>query len=80
MNVKDRVLLVDEIDTGLHYSVMLDMWTIIFQVVKRLNVQVFATTHNSDCWKSLAAVANSENSLENGITIQRIEKGKPASK
>ncbi len=79
VNVKDGVLLVDEIDTGLHYSVMLDMWTIICQVAKRLNVQVFATTHNSDCWKSLAAVANSENSLENGITIQRIEKGKPAS-
>ena len=58
---------------------MLDMWTIICQVAKKLNVQVFATTHNSDCWKSLAAVANSEKSLENGITIQRIEKGKPTS-
>jgi AAA15 family ATPase/GTPase len=79
VNVKDGVLLVDEIDTGLHYSVMLDMWKIVCQVAKRLNVQVFATTHNSDCWKSLAAVANSENALENGITIQRIEKGKPAS-
>lgn len=79
VNVKDGVLLVDEIDTGLHYSVMLDMWTIICQVAKRLNVQVFATTHNSDCWKSLAAVANSDNYLENGITIHRIEKGKPAS-
>ena len=79
VNVKDGVLLVDEIDTGLHYSVMLDMWTIICQVAKKLNVQVFATTHNSDCWKSLAAVANSDNSLENGITIQRIEKGKSAS-
>ena len=81
VNVKDGVLLVDEIDTGLHYSVMLDMWTIICQVAKKLNVQVFATTHNSDCWKSLAALGKPANSLEleNGITIQRIEKGKPTS-
>ena len=29
---KDSLLLVDEIDTGLHYSVMADMWKLIFEI------------------------------------------------
>jgi hypothetical protein len=79
VNARDGVLLVDEIDTGLHFSTMSDMWTLIWETAKRLNVQVFATTHNSDCWMSLAAIANQESPSEEGITIHRIEKGKPNS-
>lgn len=79
VNAKDGVLLVDEIDTGLHFTAMSDMWRMIWETAKRLNVQVFATTHSSDCWTSLAAIANVENPSEEGITIQRIEKDKPTS-
>lgn len=79
VNARDGVLLVDEIDTGLHFSAMSDMWKLIWETAKRLNVQVFATTHNSDCWTSLAAIANTESPSEEGITIQRIEKGKQSS-
>jgi ABC-type cobalamin/Fe3+-siderophores transport system ATPase subunit len=79
VNARDGVLLVDEIDTGLHFSAMSDMWKLIWETAKRLNVQVFATTHNSDCWTSLAAIASTESPSEEGITIQRIEKGKPNS-
>lgn len=77
VNVKDGVLLVDEIDTGLHFTAMSKMWKIIWETAKRLNVQVFATTHNSDCWQSLASIACQENAHEEGgITIQRIEPDK----
>jgi AAA domain, putative AbiEii toxin, Type IV TA system len=79
VNARNGVLLVDEIDTGLHFSAMSDMWKLIWETAKRLNVQVFATTHNSDCWTSLAAIASNESPSEEGITIQRIEKGKPNS-
>ncbi len=79
VNAKNGVLLVDEIDTGLHFSALSDMWKLIWKTAKRLNVQVFATTHNSDCWTSLAAIASNENPSQEGITIQRIEKGKPSS-
>lgn len=79
VDTKGGILLADEIDTGLHFSVMSDMWRLILKIAKRLNVQVFATTHNSDCWTSLAEIANSENNVEDGITIQRIERGKPMS-
>jgi predicted ATP-dependent endonuclease of OLD family len=29
------VLLVDEIDTGLHYSVMSQMWSLIYNITRR---------------------------------------------
>lgn len=70
------VLFVDEIDTGLHFSAMSDMWKLVWKTAKRLNVQVFATTHNSDCWTSLANIASQEDATVDGITIQRIERGK----
>ncbi|WP_055074750.1 ATP/GTP-binding protein [Pseudanabaena sp. 'Roaring Creek'] len=79
VNAKDGVLLVDEIDTGLHFTVMADMWKMLWETAKRLNVQIFATTHSNDCWKSLADIANAENPSEDGITIHRVEKGKPHS-
>ncbi|VXD23614.1 conserved hypothetical protein [Planktothrix serta PCC 8927] len=78
-NVKNGVLLVDEIDTGLHFSAMSDMWKLVWNTAKRLNIQVFATTHNSDCWISLADLANSEILDGDGIKIHRIEKNKPNS-
>ena len=71
-NAKGGVLLVDEIDTGLHYSVMADMWRMVSERAVALEVQVFATTHSRDCYESLAAVA--EPGLPSPkITIQRID-------
>ena len=71
-NVKGGVLLVDEIDTGLHYSVMADMWRMVSERAAALKVQVFATTHSRDCYESLATVAQSGLPSPE-ITIQRID-------
>lgn len=49
VNAKGGILLVDEIESGLHYSVLPSMWKFIFEAANRLNVQVFATTHSWDC-------------------------------
>nr|MDJ0676031.1 AAA family ATPase [Calothrix sp. MO_167.B42] len=73
---RDGFLFVDEIDTGFHFTAMSDMWKLIWKTAKKLNVQVFATTHNSDCWTSLATIARESEVAENEITIQRIEKDK----
>lgn len=70
------VLLVDEIDTGLHYGVMEDMWKLVYRTAKRLKIQVFATTHSRDCYESLAGIAREARSEKSEVTIQRIEKGK----
>ena len=70
-NAEGGVLLVDEIDTGLHYSVMEDMWRMIGKQAAALSVQVFATTHSRDCYESLAAISKSE---PGDVTIQRIDR------
>jgi AAA15 family ATPase/GTPase len=72
---KDGTLLVDEIDTGLHYSVMAQMWKLIFDAAKEFNVQVFATTHSYDCVYSLAHICAKADE-GNHVTVQRIETGK----
>ena len=72
VNAKGGVLLVDEIDTGLHYSVMADMWRMVSERAAALEVQVFATTHSRDCYESLAAVAQ-PGLPSPEITIQRID-------
>lgn len=71
------VLLVDEIDTGLHYTAMSDMWKLIIQTAHIFDVQVFATTHNSDCLKSL--VSSNDEHIDKfpplpTVSVQRIER------
>lgn len=73
VKARGGVLLVDEIDTGLHYSVLVDMWRLVFETARSLDVQVFATTHSRDCYEALAAVAEPGRSE---ISLQRIERGK----
>ena len=70
----------DEIDSGLHHTAMSEMWQLIWKIAKKLNVQIFATTHSDDCWKSLKDVILEEKLTgENGsneIRIHHIEKSK----
>ncbi len=49
VNARNGVLLIDEIESGLHYSVQTDLWRMIFALTQRLRIQVFATTHSWDC-------------------------------
>jgi hypothetical protein len=74
---KGGVLLVDEIDTGLHYTAMADMWRLIFAAAIEFQVQVFATTHSYDCVHSLATVCTPDMDPSHRVSIQRIEAGKP---
>jgi hypothetical protein len=74
VNAKDGLLLVDEIDSGLHYSVQPDLWRLVFQVARRLNVQVFATTHSWDCIEGFQKAASEDEKAE-GVLISLREKG-----
>ena len=53
---KDGIVLIDEIDNGLHYSSMSVLWDTILYSAKEFNVQIFATTHNIDSLKALKSV------------------------
>ena len=42
-------VLIDEIENGIHHSVMVDVWRAIADAAKRFDTQVFSTTHSWDC-------------------------------
>ncbi len=66
------VLLIDEIDTGLHYSVMARMWHLVVESARRANTQIFATTHNSDCVRGLAQFCREHPEMREEVSVQKI--------
>lgn len=48
------LLIIDELDNGLHYSVMGNLWEALFAASKVLNVQLFVSTHNIDSLRALS--------------------------
>lgn len=77
VSAENDMLLIDEIDLGLHHSVQHLLWEIVFQKAKDLNVQVFATTHSSDCVQAFSDVANKPEyaGMGNYIRLQRKKDG-----
>ena len=43
------VVLVDEIENGLHHSVLPKVWKVVDTAAKRFNTQIFAATHSFEC-------------------------------
>ena len=77
--VSGGTLLVDEIDTGLHYSVMADMWKLVVKKSIESNVQVFATTHSWDCIEGLSQLCQLEPDLMSKVAIHKIDSAIPHS-
>jgi predicted ATPase len=75
VSARGGYLLVDEIDTGLHHTVMADMWRLVIETAKRLDIQVLATTHSLDCVRALAWVQEQNPDLASEVTLHRVEKG-----
>ncbi len=72
---KGSVLLIDEFETGLHHSIQEKVWDFIFQLSKKLNIQVFATTHSKDCLEAFYEIA-SKKDYENMGKYFRLERDK----
>jgi len=70
VNAENGLLLIDEFENGLHYSVQEQLWKIIFDLAKSLNIQVFATTHSNDCISSFEAVLNNPKNTVKGKLIR----------
>lgn len=70
---RGHAVFIDEIDIGLHYTALVDMWRMVKQTAEKLDVQVFATTHSSDCIRALASLARKDVTTGSDITIQRVE-------
>ena len=48
-NTPNGVVLVDEIENGLHHSILPKVWRAIGEVARQFNTQVFTTTHSLEC-------------------------------
>ncbi|UQW96625.1 ATP-binding protein [Rummeliibacillus sp. G93] len=49
---KNGLVLIDEIDNGIHYTIIPKVWDIISEVAEKYNCQIFATTHSYECLAS----------------------------
>jgi ABC-type dipeptide/oligopeptide/nickel transport system ATPase component len=49
LSFQNGVVLIDEIENGLHHSAQSKVWEGIFQWAMKYNVQVFASTHSLEC-------------------------------
>lgn len=72
-SARGGIFLIDEFENGLHYSVQEKVWSLVFELAKMLDVQVFATTHSNDCIGAFSRVALADDSVE-GIMF-RVARG-----
>ena len=68
----DGYLLIDEIDAGLHWTVIEDVWRLLVEVAGRCNVQIFATTHSHDCVRGLGTLVKSRPGLAEKVSLQKV--------
>lgn len=61
---KGGFLLIDELENGLHYSVQEKVWSLLFEMAEKLQIQIFATTHSWDCIESFSKVAKQRTDID----------------
>ena len=66
-------LLIDEVDTGLHWTAMEPAWRMIVETAKRSSTQVFATTHSKDCLDGLDSMIRARPQLAPEVSVHKIE-------
>lgn len=67
-----EVVLIDEIENGLHWSALPQIWTGLREAVNREKVQIFATTHSLEC--IAAAVEAFKGEPKNDLAVHRLER------
>ncbi|MEN6578775.1 MAG: AAA family ATPase [Phycisphaerales bacterium] len=73
LTCQNGVVLIDEIESGLHHSAQSKLWSAVFSWAQKLNVQVFATTHSAECIKAFSDRAEG-GLFEVGAKLFRIER------
>ena len=73
---RNGFLVIDEVENGIHHSVLYNFWKLVLETSKDNDVQVLATTHSFDCLRAFAYAAvdtlGSEGSL---VRLERTEVG-----
>lgn len=69
----NELLMVDEIENGLHVSVLEQVWKVVLDWSEKYNTQVFITTHSGDVIRSLRNVLD-ENMFSESVACYRLVK------
>jgi AAA15 family ATPase/GTPase len=74
LRAENGLVLVDEIENGIHYSVMAKIWQALASLANQYNVQIIATTHSAECVRFAVKAFN--NNIADDFRYYRIEKMK----
>lgn len=72
VNARNNVLIIDEFENGLHWSVQAAVWNLVFRLSQDLNVQVFASTHSRDCIEGFEKAWSDDQSVASFTRLQKI--------
>ena len=73
-NAPNGIVLIDEIENGLHHSIMHKLWSAIAKLARKYNTQVFATTHSLECIKAAHKAFSGENTYD--FRVHRLQSTK----
>ena len=73
-NPMTNIILIDEIDNGLHYSAYKKLWEAIFALATTTNKQVFVTTHSKETLCSLNEMLGEKPDYQKELRLYTIEK------
>lgn len=73
-NPMNNILLIDEIENGLHYSVYKKLWEAIFNLATTTNKQVFVTTHSKETLSYLSEMLEENSEFQNELRLYTIER------
>lgn len=57
----NSILLIDEIENGIHYSHHRDLWKFVFKLAAQFGVQIFAASHSYEMIRAFNQMASAEN-------------------
>lgn len=72
MSHPNAVILIDEIETGFHYSMLQTLWKLIAEAARDNNCQIIATTHSYECIVNAISGINKAG-FEDRFCMYRIE-------
>jgi AAA15 family ATPase/GTPase len=68
------ILLIDEIENGLHYSTLKILWKSLSKALEVYHVQLFATTHSHECISAMVSSHEMLDKKSDNIRLYRIER------
>ena len=75
-NPLTTIIMLDEIDNGLHYSAYKKLWEAIFALATNFNKQIFVTTHSKETLYRLNEMLEEKPSYQDALRLYTIENTK----